>query len=119
MNPNFIIGDDMIVELCAWRKVVLAAFWDEQATVHLELLDYRAVVNADHYYTKLQHLKEAIQIKCHGLLTEKVILLYYNACLHKDSVTTLLLWSILSGNVLPIHHMSKTLHLSGPMKKHL
>jgi hypothetical protein len=54
---------------------VLAALWDAQGIL-LELLDHRAAVNVYCYCTTLRYLKEAICIKCLGLLTGKLILLH-------------------------------------------
>jgi hypothetical protein len=52
----------------------------------LGFVDHAAMVNAGHYCTTLQHLKEAILRKCSDWFTEKVILLHDNA-LHTAGTT--------------------------------
>jgi hypothetical protein len=83
---------DSISQLQHYSKegVAYGIFWDIQSIL-LEFLDHKTTVNADHYCTTLWHLKETIQMKCPGLLTEIVILLHDNTLCHTACVTTQLL----------------------------
>jgi hypothetical protein len=74
---------------CA-EKALFTAFWDAHSIL-LKFLDQRAPVNANCYFTTLRHLKEVHWMKCPGLLTEKVNLLYNNAHHYIVCITTQLL----------------------------
>jgi hypothetical protein len=88
------------------------SFWVIQGILLFEFLPCKETLNADHCYTTLWHLKEAIQIKHPDLLTEKVILLHSNAHPDTAGVMTPPLWSTFVGNVLAIHNTAQTLHLA-------
>jgi hypothetical protein len=55
------VHHDVVKELSAQKEVVLTVLWFVMDIFLHDFLEHWAIVNADHYFTTLQHLKEAIQ----------------------------------------------------------
>jgi hypothetical protein len=72
-----------------------AKFLDAQGI--LDFLDHEATVNADCYCTTLQLLKEAIRMKCPGLLRGSMFLPLY-------SPSDCSFWSSFAGSSLNLAH---------------
>jgi hypothetical protein len=98
------------------------AFWEAKGILLFGFLDRKATVNADHSScTTLQHLKEVVQMKRSGFLTEKLTLLCNSAYPNTADVITQLLEQFhfeclaLPPSILDL--VPSNFHLIGQLKK--
>jgi histone-lysine N-methyltransferase SETMAR len=64
------------------RKITCIVFWDRKGVLLVEFLPQGSTINAGVYCDTVQKLHHAIQNKCHGMLSQCVVMLLDNARLH-------------------------------------
>ncbi|GBL90856.1 Mariner Mos1 transposase [Araneus ventricosus] len=64
------------------RKLMVTVFWDAQGILLIEFMTRGTTINSEVYCRTLKKLKRAIQNKCRGLLSSRVVLLHDNVRSH-------------------------------------
>jgi hypothetical protein len=90
---------------------MLTEFWVAQSIFLLLVLDHGTTLNADHYYTTLRHMKDAIWMKCPDFITENVVLLQNKTC-PLQLMSQCNSWCSFTWNAFPIHHTVQISHLT-------
>jgi len=93
----------------AQRGGLLMAFWNAQGSLHV-YLDQMAVGNSHCCSMTLQHLRKAIRMKCHSLLS-KILKPFHDGASLGAAYVKSSACSSFAGNALPIYHTAWSLCL--------
>ena len=68
-------------------KIIMIILWDCEGILLVDFLPHDTTINGPYYTSLFHQLHSSIREKRHGKLTHGVLLLHYNAAVHKSNIT--------------------------------